>query len=153
GQDFTFRLCTRPLRLGADVTVRYYWMDSSGFRVARGRRGGDPANLRNCVGHWWAAVRPDGAGDDPALMRTALCATSPAPLSRSTALQPVYRAAHLMPAATAPRDRSLREPVSDLIREVVRSRDAGRVREALDELLGWHDVTTDQAVLTALTLE
>ncbi|MEJ7636876.1 MAG: hypothetical protein WKF75_02520 [Singulisphaera sp.] len=70
GRDFTFTLFTRPLRLGDSGTIRYYWMDSSGFRIARGRRAADPANFRNCVGHWWAAMRSQGWDRDPARSAT-----------------------------------------------------------------------------------
>jgi len=35
GQEFPFRLFTRPLRLGEYGTIQYYWMDSSQFRRLR----------------------------------------------------------------------------------------------------------------------
>jgi hypothetical protein len=153
GTDFTFHLLTRPLGLGPGLTARYYWMDSSGFRVARGRRGCDPANFRNCVGHWWAAMRSLGLGDDPDQVRHLLLATSYALISRGNALQRVYRDAHLRPGATDPTGRSLPDPVRDRIRQAVLARDPRPVREVLDELLGWHRPTDDQAALTARVLD
>lgn len=50
--DFTFDLCGRRFALGPDRAIDYYWMDSTGFRITRARRTVDPANVRNCVGHW-----------------------------------------------------------------------------------------------------
>src|SRR5438067_1955533 len=75
GQDFTFKLFTRPLRLGPYGTIRYYWMDSSQLRAALASDAA-AANFRNCVGHWWAAMQAAGLGDDPeqqAHLVTALC--------------------------------------------------------------------------------
>jgi hypothetical protein len=153
GHDFTFRLFTRPLQLGPGVPVQYYWMDNAQFRIARKQRGADPANFRNCISHRWAAMQSVGLGGDLAQIQNLLLATSFALVSRSNALQKVYRDAYLVADATNPQDRSLSEPVRDQIREVVRSRDAGRTREALDEWLGWRDVPEDQAILSKLTLD
>src|SRR5687768_13683526 len=77
GTPFSFRLNGRPLALGPDLSVRYYWMDSSQFRIARARRpSADPANLRACVGHWWRAMQVSGWADDPDQLRHLLLATA-----------------------------------------------------------------------------
>jgi hypothetical protein len=134
--DFAFRLYTRPLLLGPSGSVQYYWMDSSQFRIARGRRGRDPANFRNCIGHWWLAMQSLGYGGDPVQLRHLLLATSYALVSRGNALQHVYRDAHLAPGATRPDGQSLPDSSRARIRAAVVSRDTGCVRGVLDELLG-----------------
>src|SRR4051794_19245226 len=91
GHELAFRLCTRPLTLGGHGTVQYYWMDSSQFRIARSRRGGDPANFRNCLSHWWLTMESMGLGDDPTQLEHLILANSYAVVSRSNGLQHVYR--------------------------------------------------------------
>jgi hypothetical protein len=77
GHDFPFLIDHRPLPLGPAGTVQYYWMDSSRFRIARAKPGidpvkvrptnreVDPANLRNCVAHWWRTIQSQGLDRDP----------------------------------------------------------------------------------------
>jgi hypothetical protein len=134
--EFPFSLCTRPLSLGPKVTAHYYWMDSSGFRIAGGRRSAEPVNFRNCLGHWWAVVQAAGLGRDPVQISHLILATSFALVSGGKALQQAYRDAHLAARATAPEEQSLPDDVQARIRAVVRSRDRTRVRQELHELLG-----------------
>jgi hypothetical protein len=136
GQEFRFRLFTRPLTLGRGTRAQYYWMDSAGFRISRGRRAVDPANYRNCVGHWWSAMQSEGLGRDPVQRRHLLLATSFALFSRDNGPQRVYRDAHLACGATEPTARSLPKDVSRRLREVARSRDRHLVRAELESLLG-----------------
>ncbi len=58
-QDFTFRLCTRPIHLGSHHTVQYFWMDLADLRKAEGS-----SNVRNCIDHWWAAMQSEGGHND-----------------------------------------------------------------------------------------
>jgi hypothetical protein len=136
GHEFTFHLHTRPLSLGTDVAAQYYWMDSSGFRITRRRRSAEPANLRNCIGHWWAVVQAAGLGRDPVQISHLILATSFGLISGGKAVQQVFRDAHLAAGATAPEGQSLPEEVQHRIRAVVLSRDRTRVGEELDETLG-----------------
>src|SRR5262249_2379291 len=105
-----WRDCT-PLRLGPSGTVTYYWMDSSQFRIARGRRARDPANFRNCVTHWWLAMRSLGLAGDPIQVAHLILAISYALVSRSNAMQNVYRDAYLAPDSTRPAEQSLPGPI------------------------------------------
>jgi hypothetical protein len=153
GQDFDFRLYTRPLQLGPSGTVRYYWMDSSQFRIARGRREFDPANFRNCVGHWWLAMQSMGLGGNSIQVAHLILATSYALVSRGNALQHVYRDAHLAPDSTRPAEQSLPDPVRGRIRAAVQSREAARVRGVLDELLDRAEVPVAEATAMDQTFD
>jgi len=62
GQDFPFRLYSRPLPLGSGVTAQYYWMDSSDFRSLRTEA--EAINFRSCIGHWAASMRSRGLHHD-----------------------------------------------------------------------------------------
>ena len=135
-QEFTFRLLSRRLALGPDVTVDYYWMDSSEFRNLRTRRASDPANFRNCIGLWWAAMRECGYDRDPHEIRHLLLATSHGLTAGSKRLQNAYRDAYLAPGRTRPTEDALPDDTRDAITEVVRSRDPERVRPAFDAALG-----------------
>lgn len=134
GDDFTFDLCGRRLALGRNHAVDYYWMDSTGFRITRPRRKVDPANVRNCVGHWWAAMRASGWHRDPDQLDHLLLATSYAVLSGSKAVHQVFRDAHLAPGATRPTTEALTDTVRRRIRKAVAGRDRARVGGELDAI-------------------
>jgi hypothetical protein len=136
GQDFDFRLHTRPLSLDSELSATYYWMDSSRFRIARSRRSADPVNFRSCVGHWWAVVQAAGFGSDPVQIRNLILAASFALISGGKALQQVYRDAHVAARATAPEEQSLPDEAQARVRAVVSSQDRARVRKELDDVLG-----------------
>jgi hypothetical protein len=147
GHEFTFRLHTRPLALGREVSVQYYWMDSTGFRITRSRRAADPVNFRNCVGHWWAAMQAAQLDRDEDQIRHLIMATSFGLISGGKAMQQVFRDAHLAEGATAPEEQSLPEEVQKHVRAVVDSRDRQRVRQELDEILR-AEVPDDDDLLT-----
>jgi hypothetical protein len=151
GDDFPFRLYTRPLVLGPGRTVQYSWMDSTQFRITRSRRAWDPANFRNCVGHWWRAMQLQGLGRDPDQIRHLLLATTYALVSGGKALQHVYRDAYLAPRATSPEEVSLPDAARRRIRAVVLSRDRERVGAMLDEVLGRVDIAPREAALMSRT--
>jgi hypothetical protein len=153
GQDFPFQIHHRPLPLGPAGTVQYYWMDSSQFRIARAKRGLDPANFRNCVGHWWRTIQSGGLARDPGQIRHLILATSYALVSRDNALQNVYRDAHLAKDATKPQEQSLPEPIRHRIHAVVAGRDVDRLREELDLQLGGAKVQVGEMPLIRQTLE
>ena len=141
GQQFTFTLFTRPLRLGAHGTVHYYWMDGSQFRTAR-RDSAAAANFHACVGHWWAAVGLSGGSDDGDLQgRLALAHCYPL-VNRDKTLQTVYRDAYLdqtrLMALKARKTNALSPPdeVEQRIQELVRRRDRQGVQRELDAALG-----------------
>jgi hypothetical protein len=136
GQTFSFHLLARSLQLGPGTRVRYFWMDTSAFRIARTRRWRDPANFGNCVGHWWAAMRSMDCHWEVDQIRHLLLAASYALLSRSNALQSIYRDAYLAPDATVPEELSLPDQMRERIKSVVRSRDREQVRAEFDDLLG-----------------
>jgi hypothetical protein len=132
GEAFTFDLCGRRLALGRDRTIDYYWMDSTGFRITRARRKIDPASFRNCVGHWWAAMRASGWDRDPDQVEHLLLAAGYAVLSGSKAVHQVFRDAHLAPRATKPTTAALADGVRGRVREAVAGRDRARVGRELD---------------------
>jgi hypothetical protein len=137
GTAFPFQLFTRPLELGPDLTVRYYWMDSTQFRITRARRrSAGMDSCRNCVAHWWRAMQVNGWADDLDQIRHLLLAECYALVGADKGLQHVYRDAHLAAKATKPEERSLPDDVRARVQAVVRSRDASRVREELDCVLG-----------------
>jgi hypothetical protein len=113
----------------------------------------DPADFRNCVGHWWRAMQSLGLGRDPIQVGHLLLATSYALVSRGNALQHVYHDAHLAPGATDPREQSLPDPIRSRIRAMVGSRDTDRVRGELDDLLGRADVPVEQGPAMRHTLD
>jgi hypothetical protein len=133
GQDFTFKLYSRPLLLGNSATVTYYWMDSREFR----NLGSDAslANFRNCVGHWINAVHASGLGDDldqQAHFVAALCYPL---VSSCKSLQEVYLDAHLAHHQQKAADPSS-EAVRSRIQKIIASRDRFRIQEELDGVLG-----------------
>lgn len=132
GADFTFDICGRRFALGRNHAVDYYWMDSTGFRITRARRKVDPANFRNCVGHWWAAMRTRGWHRDPDQLDHLLLATSYAVLSGSKAAHQVFRDAHLAPGATKPTEEALTDATRRQIRKAVAGRDRAWVGHELD---------------------
>lgn len=137
GTPFPFRLHSRPLRLGPDLTVQYYWMDSSRFRITRARRRSvDPANCRACVGHWWRAMQVSGWAEDADQIRHLLLAATYPLISADKGLQHVYRDAHLAPRATAPEERSLPDDVRSRLQALVRGRDCQAIQAELDHVLG-----------------
>jgi hypothetical protein len=152
-QDFAFQLFTRPLRLGPSGSVQYYWMDSSQFRIARGRRVIDPVGFRNCVGHWWAAMHSLGLARDPIQIGHLVLATSYSLVSRSNAVQNVYRGAHLAAGSTRPVDESLPDAIRRRIRAVVESRERDRVRAELDESLGGAGIPDDEVAAMRQTFD
>src|SRR4051812_35991749 len=81
GTECRFRLLTRPLTLGPDTSVNYHWMDASDFRITQTRRKAAHDNLRNCIGHWWAAMQASGVDRDPDQIRHLLLASSYAVVS------------------------------------------------------------------------
>jgi hypothetical protein len=153
GDTFRFRLYARPLALGPGRTIQYHWVNSSQLRITRGRRAADPANFRNCVGHWWRAVQTQGLGRDPTQVRHLLLATGYALFSGGKSLQHVYRDAYLAPRATAPEEASLPRAAGERIQAVVRSRDREQVRAALDEVLGRVDIPAGEAVVMRQTCD
>lgn len=133
--DFTFALCGRRLALGLDCSIDYFWMDSTGFRITKARRTVDPANVRNCVGHWWAAMKASGWHRDPDQLDHLLLAASYAVLSGAKSTHQVFRDAHLAPRATKPMVEALADDVSGRIRDAVGRRDRDRVGHELDVIL------------------
>jgi hypothetical protein len=119
-------------------------MDSSQFRITRRRRAADPANFRNCVGHWWRAMQLQGLGRDPIQIQQLLLATSYALVSGDKGLQHVYRDAYLAPGATNPVDASLPEAARERIQAVVRNRDREQVCLALSKVLGRVDIAAEE---------
>jgi hypothetical protein len=134
-EDFAFELCGRRFALGPNRSVQYYWMDSTGFRITQSRRKSDPANFRNCVAHWWAAMRVSGWHRDPDQLDHLLLAASYSVLSGAKSTHQVFRDAHLAPGATTPEGESPPDNVNRRIREAVDSRDRTRVGSELDSIL------------------
>ncbi len=133
--DFTFDLCGRRFALGPDRAIDYYWMDSTGFRITQSRRAVDPVNVRNCVGHWWAAMRASGWHRDPDQLDHLLLATSYAVLSGAKSARQVFCDAHLARRETNPTTEALAGGVNRRIRAAVESRDRARVGCELDAIL------------------
>jgi hypothetical protein len=127
-------------------------MDSSAFRIARTRRRSDLTNLRNCIGHWWAAMRSMGCHREPDQIRHLLLASSYVLFSRSNALQNVYRDAYLAPGATVPEDLSLPDETRQRIATVVQRRDRELVRAELEELLGGPELREEASEVMRRTL-
>lgn len=132
--EFTFTLYHRPLTLGPSGTVQYYWMDGSQFRNIDSDAAAE--NFRNCVGHWAAAMRAGGWGDDldqQVHYVTALCYPL---IGRSKALQDVYLDAHLDPRRDDQSPESLPDATRLRIRDIVEARDRDAVGRELDQVFG-----------------
>jgi hypothetical protein len=134
GQDFAFRLCTRPLALGDSGTVQYSWMDSSQFRDMRTEVAA--ANFRSIVGFWVAAMQEMGLHHDPDQQVHYVLALCYALMGRCKSLQDVYRDAHLGRNFTDVEDASLPDDARQRINKVVQSRDRFQVQQELDAVLG-----------------
>jgi hypothetical protein len=138
GEDFSFKLYTRPLALGPYGRIQYYWMDNSQFRNIRSEA--SCANFRNCLGHWSAAMRSSGLGgdlDQQIHYVTALCYPL---VCRNKSMQSVYRDSHLLPSTVDPAGASLAEDVRDRISDIVRARDRFQLQRELDLTLGRFEV-------------
>lgn len=133
GQDFTFKLSTRPLVLGHAATVQYYWLDSRQFRHLSTAAAAD--NFRACLGHWAAAMRALGLANDLEQQIHYVTALCYAEVCNRKSLQEIYRDAYLAPRA-AKLDHPLPRGVSTRIRDIVTSQDRFRVQEELDGVLG-----------------
>jgi hypothetical protein len=134
GQEFQFRLFTRPLRLGHHGTVQYFWLDSSQFRTLKSDA--SCAAFQSIVGFWRAAMQEMGHWDELDQQVHYVLAVSYALATRCKRLQAVYRDAHLAPRAIDVKAASLPDDVRQCIRETVQSRDRFRVQEVLDQTLG-----------------
>jgi hypothetical protein len=109
-------------------------MDSSAFRSLKSDS--SAANFRNCISHWWAAMRASGLGDDPeqqAHLVTAICYGL---VCRDKSLQHVYRDAFLDPMRTKHTEAALPDATRERIRRIVQGRDRVRVQQELDAVLG-----------------
>ena len=152
--DFTFDLCGRRFALGPGRAIDYYWMNSTGFRITQARRNVDPANFRNCVGHWWAAMRASGWHRDPDQLDNLLLTTSYAVLSGAKSTHQVFRDAHLARRATKPTTESLADEVNRRIRQAVDRRDRARIGCELDAILDAPDaVPAAEAEVMRMTLD
>ena len=135
GQDYTFRLYNRPLKLGDYGMVDYYWMDSSQFRNLRSEA--ECSNFRSILGFWAAAMHEDGVQHELDQQIHYVLAQCYPLVARSKGLQRVYRDAYLHPTATDDTTAdALSEEIRDRIRDVLASRDRVRVQEELDAALG-----------------
>ena len=125
-----------------------YWMDSSQFRIARGRR----RLIRSTSvtgGHWWAAMQAAGLGRDPVQIGHLVLATTYGLLSRGKGMQHVYRDAHLRPGATAPEDLPLPDAVQRRIRAASAVETAPAAAKELDEVFGLADIPAADVAATA----
>lgn len=132
GNDFQFKLYTRPLVLGDAATIDYYWIDSRHLR-----RGADSdlANFRACVGLWGTAMRVSGLGDDLTQQVhyvTALCYPL---VNQCNSLHDIYLDAYLAPSRVKPASR-LPQAIYLQIQDVVKSRCRFQVQKELDGVLG-----------------
>lgn len=136
GQEFSFKLSTRPLPLGRSATVQYYWMDSRQFRRIGSNASAD--NFRNCVGHWAASMHDFWLGDDLDQQTHFITAACYPLVTGRKSLQDIYRDAYLSPRvvqAAIP----LPKRVHLHIQDIVAGRDRFRIQEELDQVLGRFD--------------
>ncbi|MFM7149715.1 MAG: hypothetical protein ACKO23_07725, partial [Gemmataceae bacterium] len=137
GMSFTFRLCQRPLNLGPGLTIPYYWMDSSQFRLTRKQlQNQKPHNLPNCIGHWWRCMQAHGLDKDPDQQLHLLLASIYGLVAGDKGLQHVYRDSYLAPGATIPEEYSQTDSARNHLGKVVRSKNISAVGAELDQLFG-----------------
>jgi hypothetical protein len=123
------------LALGPDVTVQYYWIDSSLLRITRTRREGVSGIFADVLAHHWEAMRLQKNDDEDQLRHLLLAACYPL-VSADKAARKVYRDACLHPNAVTPQEMSLPDDVRGRIEQVVARRDREVLRAELDGLLG-----------------
>lgn len=133
GREFPFELHYRRLRPGEFSTIQYYWMNNAHFRWLGA--GSSSKNFQNCVDLWITASRLDGMEDDPVQQSHALMAQCYPLVSRSRAMQNIYRDAYLKPAQIDASAEPLPNDVLSRIRNVVESRDRFSLQHELDQLL------------------
>ena len=140
GQTFEFKLLTRPVSLGQSRTAQYFWMDNSQFRNINSDASAE--NFRCCLGHWWTAMRATGLADDVEQQAHYITAQCYPLFCRNKTLQLIYRDAFLAPKNDGQSDIAVPDDVRERILDIVKARDANRVREELDRILGRFDVPT-----------
>jgi hypothetical protein len=130
GQEFQFKLFTRPLSLGEFHTVQYYWMDNSQFRSMNSVAAA--ANFRNCLGHWGAAMRASGLMEELEQQMHYVTAQCYPLISRNKSLQSIYRDAFLFPGHTEYSNASVPDDIWERVQSIVKAQDSKRVRQELD---------------------
>lgn len=93
GRSFTFPLCTRPLNVGLDSPIQYYWINHGLLRETAANQ---TVNLCDrIVDFWRQAMIEAGAFDQPEQLETYLLARCYRVLSKNKGMQQVFRDAHL----------------------------------------------------------
>jgi hypothetical protein len=133
GQAFDFQLYTRPVGLGPQTVIRYYWMDVSQFRTLASPSGA--ANYRNCLAHWWRCTQAAGRNRQIDQQVNYVLAQAYPLVCRSKSLQEVYRDAFLGPPRAGQLTPSLADEDRRRIGAIVRSRSRAAVRKELGTVL------------------
>jgi hypothetical protein len=136
GLTFTFPVCTRPLALGADLTIQYHWVDLRQVRAAGARRGDGTTLFGDIVGHWWTAITGGTNAADVDDVGALLLALTYGQVAADKSLQRVFADAHLGPRAGDPATVGLDPHAGERIRRTVAARDPLGVRAELFRLLG-----------------
>jgi hypothetical protein len=132
---FHFRLNTRPLSLGPDVSVQYYWIDSAQLRSKNSSTG--MSNFRAIVDFWAAGMHEKGWFGDPVLQLRYVLARAHRLVVQQKALQDVFRDAFPGRGYAQLGADALPDDVRSRIHAVVESRDRTRLGQELDDVLGY----------------
>ena len=74
GKSFEFDLCHRPVNLGPDLSVQFYWMDASQVRKGKQALDFSQKNVEGCIELWWHWVHLNGRHTDPLVLQQFLLA-------------------------------------------------------------------------------
>lgn len=139
GQTFEFPVCRRPLNVGLDRPIQYYWIDHDLLRETRSNQS---TNLCDRIVEFWReAMIEAGAFQDSAQLEHYLFAKCHRVLSGNRGMQRVFRDAHAG-HHTDERDApvgaiELSDEIRGHIRAVVNSRELNALRGEFATVLEW----------------
>jgi hypothetical protein len=141
GCSFTFPLFTRPLNVGLDSLIQYYWIDHSLLRESAANRS---ANLCDRIVNFWQQAMVEArALNEPEQLETYLLARCYRVLSSNRGMQRVFLDAHS--GHHADRDNNTRaielpDDVRASIRKIVERRNMDGLRNEFAALFNWQPI-------------
>jgi hypothetical protein len=133
GDTFHFKLNTRPLSLGPDVPIQYYWIDSSRLRALNSHEGIN--NYNAIVGYWAAAMREIGCFDHPDQQLHFVLARAYRLIARQKGVQSVFRDAFVETRYAQHGEDALPDDLRERVKDVVQSRNRARLAQEFDDVL------------------
>jgi len=132
-RTFEFPLYARPLQLGQDCAINYYWMDTSTIRRPAKRL--EPGGLAESIlAFRYAVLEVHGMQRDHEELANYVWAKFYPLVASSKTLQDIYLDAFLKSGSTIPEDFEVDDETRLRIRKIAADRDSASVRTELDRL-------------------